>query len=296
MNNSMNKFEELFAQYDCALKDEAVKAATAKIVDEHFAENDNVDVYKQCFNQIDLTTLNGDDTVGKVATMTKRVNEFPTVFPDVPNVAAICVYPAMVPVVKENLTAPVGIASVSAGFPASQTFIEIKVAETAMAVMEGATEIDVVIPIGKFLEGDYQTVYDELCELRAASREAHLKVILETGLLGSAENIKKASILAMSAGADFIKTSTGKTTVSATPEATYVMCGAIKEWYQKTGAVVGYKPAGGVSTTQEAVVHYTLVKEILGKEWLNNQRFRFGASRLANKLLSSIEGKDIVYF
>lgn len=228
--------------------------------------------------------------------MTKRVNEFPTVFPDVPNVAAICVYPAMVPVVKENLTAPVGIASVSAGFPASQTFIEIKVAETAMAVMEGATEIDVVISIGKFLEGDYQTVYDELCELRAASREAHLKVILETGLLGSAENIKKASILAMSAGADFIKTSTGKTTVSATPEATYVMCGAIKEWYQKTGAVVGYKPAGGVSTTQEAVVHYTLVKEILGKEWLNNQRFRFGASRLANKLLSSIEGKDIVYF
>ena len=296
MNNSMNKFEELFAQYDCALKDEAVKAATAKIVDEHFAENDNVDVYKQCFNQIDLTTLNGDDTVGKVATMTKRVNEFPTVFPDVPNVAAICVYPAMVPVVKENLTAPVGIASVSAGFPASQTFIEIKVAETAMAVMEGATEIDVVISIGKFLEGDYQTVYDELCELRAASREAHLKVILETGLLGSAENIKKASILAMSAGADFIKTSTGKTTVAATPEATYVMCGAIKEWYQKTGAVVGYKPAGGVSTTQEAVVHYTLVKEILGKEWLNNQRFRFGASRLANKLLSSIEGKDIVYF
>ena len=292
----MNKFEELFAQYDCALKDEAVKAATAKIVDEHFAENDNVDVYKQCFNQIDLTTLNGDDTVGKVATMTKRVNEFLTVFPDVPNVAAICVYPAMVPVVKENLTAPVGIASVSAGFPASQTFIEIKVAETAMAVMEGATEIDVVISIGKFLEGDYQTVYDELCELRAASREAHLKVILETGLLGSAENIKKASILAMSAGADFIKTSTGKTTVSATPEATYVMCGAIKEWYQKTGAVVGYKPAGGVSTTQEAVVHYTLVKEILGKEWLNNQRFRFGASRLANKLLSSIEGKDIVYF
>lgn len=296
MNNSMNKFEELFAQYDCALKDEAVKAATAKIVDEHFAENDNVDVYKQCFNQIDLTTLNGDDTVGKVATMTKRVNEFPTVFPDVPNVAAICVYPAMVPVVKENLTAPVGIASVSAGFPASQTFIEIKVAETAMAVMEGATEIDVVISIGKFLDGDYQTVYDELCELRAASREAHLKVILETGLLGSAENIKKASILAMSAGADFIKTSTGKTTVSATPEATYVMCGAIKEWYQKTGAIVGYKPAGGVSTTQEAVVHYTLVKEILGKEWLNNQRFRFGASRLANKLLSSIEGKDIVYF
>lgn len=296
MNNSMNKFEELFAQYNCALTDEAVKEATAKIVNEHFAENDNIEVYKQCFNQIDLTTLSGDDTVGKVAAMTKHVNEFPTAFPSIPNVAAICVYPSMVPVVKQNLTVPVGIASVSAGFPASQTYIEIKVAETAMAVMEGATEIDVVISIGKFLEGDYQTVYDELSELRAASRGAHLKVILETGLLGSAENIKKASILAMSAGADFIKTSTGKTSVSATPEATYIMCGAIKEWKEKTGAVVGYKPAGGVSTTHDAVVHYTLVKEILGKAWLNNQRFRFGASRLANKLLSSIEGKEIVYF
>lgn len=296
MNNSMNKFEELFAQYNCALTDEAVKEATAKIVNEHFAENDNIEVYKQCFNQIDLTTLSGDDTVGKVAAMTKHVNEFPTAFPSIPNVAAICVYPSMVPVVKQNLTVPVGIASVSAGFPASQTYIEIKVAETAMAVMEGATEIDVVISIGKFLEGDYQTVYDELSELRAASRGAHLKVILETGLLGSAENIKKASILAMSAGADFIKTSTGKTSVSATPEATYIMCGAIKEWKEKTGAVVGYKPAGGVSTTHDAVVHYTLVKEILGEAWLNNQRFRFGASRLANKLLSSIEGKEIVYF
>ena len=296
MNNSMNKFEELFAQYNCALTDEAVKEATAKIVNEHFAENDNVEVYKQCLNQIDLTTLSGDDTVGKVAAMAQHVNEFATAFPSIPNVAAICVYPSMVPVVKKNLTVPVGIASVSAGFPASQTYIEIKVAETAMAVMEGATEIDVVISIGKFLEGDYQTVYDELCELRAASRGAHLKVIFETGLLGSAENIKKASILAMSAGADFIKTSTGKTTVSATPEATYIMCGAIKEWYEKTGTVVGYKPAGGVSTTHDAVVHYTLVKEILGEAWLNNQRFRFGASRLANKLLSSIEGKEVVYF
>ena len=261
MNNSMNKFEELFAQYNCALTDEAVKEATAKIVNEHFAENDNVEVYKQCLNQIDLTTLSGDDTVGKVAAMAQHVNEFATAFPSIPNVAAICVYPSMVPVVKQNLTVPVGIASVSAGFPASQTYIEIKVAETAMAVMEGATEIDVVISIGKFLEGDYQTVYDELCELR-----------------------------------DFIKTSTGKTTVSATPEATYIMCGAIKEWYEKTGTVVGYKPAGGVSTTHDAVVHYTLVKEILGEAWLNNQRFRFGASRLANKLLSSIEGKEVVYF
>ena len=262
----------------------------------HVAENDNVAVYKQCLNQIDLTTLSGDDTVKKVTEMTQKVNDFKTVFPHLPNVAAICVYPAMVPVVATNLKEQIGIASVAAGFPASQTYIEIKVAETAMAVMEGATEIDVVISIGKFLEEDYQTVYDELCELRAAARTAHLKVILETGMLQSMANVKKASILAMAAGADFIKTSTGKTPVAATPEATWTMCQAIKEWKEKTGKVVGYKPAGGISTTQEAVAHYTIVKEVLGEDWLNNHLFRFGASRLANNLLTSIEGKEVKYF
>ena len=228
--------------------------------------------------------------------MAQRVNEFKNSFPHLPNVAAICVYPAMVPVVKEYLKEDIGIASVAAGFPASQTFIEIKVAETAMAVMEGATEIDVVISIGKFLEEDYQTVYDELCELRAASRTAHLKVILETGMLQSMANVKKAAIIAMAAGADFIKTSTGKTPIAATPEATWTMCQAIKEWKEKTGKVIGYKPAGGIATTPEAVAHYTIVKTVLGNEWLNNKLFRFGASRLANNLLSSIEGKEVKYF
>ena len=165
-----------------------------------------------------------------------------------------------------------------------------------MAVMEGASEIDVVISIGKFLENDYQTVYEELCELKAACKDAHLKVILETGALPSMADIKKASLIAMQAGANFIKTSTGKIPVAATLEATYVMCEAIKEWNEKTGVKVSYKPAGGISTTEDAVKHYTIVKEILGESWLNNESFRFGASRLANNLLSSIEGETINYF
>lgn len=292
----MEKFEELFAQYNCCQNDEEVKAATAEILKEHFDENNNVEVWKQCLHQIDLTTLNGDDTTAKVAGMAQKVNEFSKHFPGVPNVAAMCVYPALVETAADTLTEPIGLAAVAAGFPASQTFIEVKVAEAAMAVAAGATEIDIVISIGKFLEGKYQEVFDEISEIKAAIRNAHLKVILETGALKTAENIYKASILAMAAGADFIKTSTGKIAVNATPEATYVMCHAIKDWYEKTGQKVCYKPAGGVSTTEEAVQHYTLVKEILGNDWLNNQSFRFGASRLANNLLTSIMGTDIKYF
>lgn len=292
----MDKFEELFAQYSRRLDDAQVKEEVEKILQAHFAENNNAAVWKQCLHQIDLTTLNGDDTTEKVKTMAERVNRFKSQYPDIPNVAAICVYPAMVETVKEHLTENIGIAAVSAGFPASQTFIEVKVAETLLAIQAGATEIDVVISIGKFLEGRYQEVYDELCELRDACKNVHLKVILETGALKSATNIYRASILAMQAGADFIKTSTGKIAVNATPEATYVMCLAIKDWQEKTGIKVSYKPAGGVSTTEEAVQHYTIVKEVLGEEWLNNQNFRFGASRLANNLLSSITGTETKYF
>lgn len=291
------KFEELFDVYGCQLSDEAVKQETARILSEHFAENDNPDVYKQCLSQIDLTSLNGSDTSAHIEAMTRRVNEFKQHFPHLPNVAALCVYPALVPVVKETLTEPgIGIAAVTGGFPASQTFLEVKVAETAMTVLEGATEIDVVISVGKFLEGRYEEVCDELSEVKASCRDAHLKVILETGELHTAENIKKASLLAMACGADFIKTSTGKTSISATPEAAYVMCQAIRQWNEKNGAKVGFKPAGGISTTEDAVKYYTIVKEILGKEWLNNRLFRFGASRLANNLLTSIEGKEVKYF
>lgn len=292
----MSKFEELFKQYPCLTNDEAVKNDIAAILRDEFKENNTPEVWKQCLNQIDLTTLNGDDTTAKVVTMTSKVNDFPKQFPNLPNVAAICVYPALVSAVKETLTEPVGIAAVAAGFPASQTFIEVKVAESALTVKEGATEIDIVLSVGKFLEGNYQEVFDEIEEIKAAIQPAHLKVILETGALKSVENIHKASILAMAAGADFIKTSTGKIAVNATPEATYTMCKAIKDWYEKTGEKVNFKAAGGISTTEEAVQHYTIVKHILGQEWLNNQSFRFGASRLANNLLTSILGSETKYF
>ena len=218
-------------------------------------------------------------------------------FPGIPNVAAICVYPAMAEYVRKALKDPkFNIACVSGVFPSSQSFLEVKVAETALALKAGATEIDIVLSVGKFLEGRYQECFDEIQELKAVCGEHHLKVILETGMLNTAENIWKASILSMAAGADFIKTSTGKIAVNATPEATFVMCHAIKAWKEKTGEKKCYKPAGGVSTTEEAVQHYTLVKEILGQDWLNNESFRFGASRLANNLLSSIVGKETKYF
>lgn len=292
----MSKIDELFKLYNCNLNDEAVSRDIEKILSENYLPNNNAEVYKTCLNLIDLTSLNGTDTEGQIVSMVEKVNNYGEHFPHLPNVAAICVYPALVPVVKSHLTEDIGIASVAAGFPASQTFIEVKVAETAMAVMEGATEIDVVISIGKFLEGKYEEVLEELTEIKAACREAHLKVILETGALGSASNIKKASLLAMAAGADFIKTSTGKIPVAATLEATYVMSQAIKEWYEKTGVKVSYKPAGGIVSTEDAVKHYSIVKDVLGDGWLNNENFRFGASRLANNLLSSIEGKEIKYF
>ena len=292
----MEKFEKLFAEYPFTMSDNAVKESATDILAKHFDENNNIEVWKQCLHSIDLTTLNGEDTTEKVEKMAQAVNEFEDHFPEIPNVAAMCVYPALVQTAADTLTESIGIAAVAAGFPASQTFIEIKVAEAAMAVAAGATEIDIVISIGKFLEGNYQEVFDEISEVKAAIQDAHLKVILETGALKTAENIYKASILAMAAGADFIKTSTGKVPVNATPEATYIMCQAIKAWKEKTGVKVCYKPAGGVSTTAEAVQHYTLVKEILGEDWLNNESFRFGASRLANNLLTSITGTEVKYF
>ena len=291
------KFEELFRTYNCdSITDEQVKAGVDKLISEHYSENDTGEVYKRCINLIDLTSLKETDTEQEIRSMVQKVNDFEDNFPDIPNVGAICVYPSMVSTVRATLTEPIGIASVSAGFPSSQTFIEVKIAETAMCVMEGATEIDVVISIGKFLEGKYEEVYEELSEIKAACKNAHLKVILETGALKTASNIKKASVLAMAAGADFIKTSTGKIPTAATLEATYVMCTAIKEWNEKVGSKVGYKPAGGIVTTEDAVKHYTLVKEILGASWLNNEKLRFGASRLANNLLTSIRGEDVKYF
>lgn len=292
----MNKFEELFACYPFQLTDEQVKEAVKDLTDKHFAENNTREVWMQCLNLIDLTTLNGEDTVQKVERMAECVTRFNEHFPALKNVAAMCVYPALAETARKNLPDGIAVACVSGGFPASQTFLEVKVAETALAIHSGATEIDIVLSVGKFLEERYQEVFDEISELKSVCGDKHLKVILETGALRTAQNIWRASILAMAAGADFIKTSTGKIDVNATPEAAYIMCTAIRQWQEKTGAKVGFKPAGGVSTTGEAVTYYTIVRELLGDEWLNNRMFRFGASRLANNLLTSVEGKETKYF
>ena len=206
-------------------------------------------------------------------------------------------YPCFAKIVSQSLEVEeVAIACVSGGFPSSQTFTEVKVAETALALADGATEIDIVIPVGKFLSGDYEGMCDEIEEIKSICGDRHLKVILETGALKSAENIMKASILAMYSGADFIKTSTGKQEPAATPEAAYVMCRAIKAYYEKTGRKIGFKPAGGINTVYDALMYYTIVKEVLGEEWLNNGLFRIGTSRLANLLLGEIVGEEVKFF
>lgn len=292
-----NKYAEALSKYNTHLHDEEVSAKTARLIEEHKAENDTSDVKKFLFHCIDLTTLKCTDSDISVMKFTQKVNEFVDKYPDLDNVAAICVYPNMAEAVNNTLEADhVKIACVSGGFPSSQTFTEVKVAETAMAIHDGADEIDIVIPVGKFLSGDYEGMCDEIEELKEVCGEKHLKVILETGALGSASNIKKAAILAMYSGADFIKTSTGKEKPAATPEAAYVMCEAIKEYYKETGRKVGFKPAGGINTVDDALAYYTIVKEVLGKEWLTNELFRLGTSRLANLVLSEITGEETKFF
>jgi deoxyribose-phosphate aldolase len=295
--SNFNKYEEALSKYNTLISDDEVKAKTALLIENHLAENLTPEVKKFLFHCIDLTTLKCTDSDESVMKFTQKVNEFEDRYPDLQNVAAICVYPNFAEVVNDTLEADhVNIACVSAGFPSSQTFTEVKVAETALALHTGADEIDIVISVGKFLAGDYEGMCDEIEELKATCCEHHLKVILETGSLETANNIKKASILAMYSGADFIKTSTGKEKVSATPEAAYVMCTAIKEYYQTTGRKVGFKPAGGINTVKDALVYYTIVKEVLGKEWLTNELFRLGTSRLANLLLSDIVGEETKFF
>lgn len=296
-NNNHNKYNEALSKYNTALKDDEVAAATAKLIEKHLEENNTKDVKKFLFHCIDLTTLKCTDSEPSVMQFTQRVNDFVDKYPDLDNVAAICVYPNMAEIVNDTLEADnVNIACVSGGFPSSQTFIEVKVAETSLALHAGADEIDIVISVGKFLSGDYEGMCDEIEELKDVCGEKHLKVILETGALATAENIKKASILSMYSGADFIKTSTGKEKPATTPEAAYVMCQAIKEYFLETGRKVGFKPAGGINTVEDALTYYTIVKEVLGKEWLNNELFRLGTSRLANLLLSDITGEETKFF
>lgn len=298
MNDTpQDKYLTALAKYDTQLNDADVQVQVAALIEKKVPENNTEEVKKFLFNCIDLTTLNTTDSDESVMRFTEKVNRFDDEFPDLKNVAAICVYPNFAQVVKDTLEVEgINIACVSGGFPSSQTFTEVKIAETAMALADGADEIDMVIPVGAFLSGDYETMCEEIMELKETCKEHHLKVILETGALKTASNIKKASILSMYSGADFIKTSTGKQQPAATPEAAYVMCQAIKEYYEQTGNKVGFKPAGGINTVNDALIYYTIVKEVLGKEWLSNELFRLGTSRLANLLLSEIKGEELKFF
>ena len=293
-----NKYEDALRKYNTNLDDAAVREAVRKIIAEKVPENDTMDVKKFLFGSIELTTLKTTDSDTSVLAFTERVNDFDNDYPDLPHVATICVYPCFAKTVSESLEVDgVEIACVSGSFPSSQARIEVKVAETALAVADGATEIDIVLPVGKFLSGDYEGVCDDIAEMKAACGESvPMKVILETGALKTASNIKKASILSMYAGADYIKTSTGKMEPAATPEAAYVMCQAIKEYYDETGIQIGFKPAGGINSVMDAIIYYTIVKEVLGEKWLTNKWLRLGTSRLANMLLSELKGEQIKFF
>ena len=292
-----SKYDYVLKEYAAPMSDAEVAAKVKEILDAKVSENNTPEVKRFLFSCIDLTTLKCTDSEESVLAFTEKVNEFDERYPDIENVAAICVYPNFAKIVSQSLEVEkVGIACVSGGFPSSQTFQEIKVAETALALHDGATEIDIVLSVGKFLSGDYESVCDEIQELKSVCGEKHLKVILETGALKTSENIKKASILSIYSGADFIKTSTGKENPAATPEAAYVMCNTIKEYYAKTGTKIGFKPAGGINSVNDALVYYTIVKEVLGEEWLTNEFFRLGTSRLANLLLSEIVGEETKFF
>lgn len=296
-SNIQDKYTKVLNESTVTECDNTVAAELQELLAKHFDENNNVDVYKQCFKAIDLTALNSTDTVESITKMVERVNAFESAYPELPNVAAICTYPNFAVVVKGALeVSNVEVAVVAGGFPSSQTFQEIKTAESSLAVADGATEVDIVLNLGLFYAGNYEEACDEIAEIKESIRNARLKVILETGALKTAADIKKASILSMYSGADFIKTSTGKVYPGATLEAAYVMCKCIKEYYDKTGNMVGFKVSGGVSSTDDAVKYYTIVKEILGEKWMNNKYFRIGTSRAANYILSSIVGKEVKFF
>ena len=257
------------------------------------------ELLKQIFGLIDLTSLSEQDNVANVSQLCDKVNGQAEQFPAFPSVAAICVYPELVAIVKEKLDNPlISIAAVGGGFPASQTFTNIKVMEIEQSIEQGAEEIDIVMPVGKFLMNDMDYVDYEIQVIKQRMGPIHLKVILETGSLKDLSLIRKASLLCIGAGANFIKTSTGKISPGATPEAMIVMCCAIKDYYNRTGKKIGIKPAGGISDTQTALLYYHIVKEILGEEWLNKERFRIGASRLANRILGEFfdKGPDFGYF
>lgn len=287
--NRLNEYAPAPSAEAVAEKVAAAKAAAKA--------NETSDVYKFCYSTIDLTTLSCNDSVESVSRFAGKAVEFYKDYPDIPNVASICVYPPFVETVGLAVDgSPMRITSVAGGFPSSQTFLEVKMLEVAMAVENGADEIDIVINVGELLEGHCNEMANEIEVLRNEAADVVLKVIIESGALKTPELIRKASLLAMLAGADFVKTSTGKIDIAATPEAAVVMCEAIRDYYEKTGRKVGFKAAGGVRTAQDAALYYTIVQQILGDGWLTPDLFRIGASSVANNLLSAIEGKTVKYF
>jgi len=273
------------------------RQAVKRIIAERVHENDTPEVKRFLMGSIELTTLKTTDSEESVMAFTEKVNQFDEAYGELPHVATICVYPCFAKTVSETLEVEgVEVACVSGSFPSSQSLIEVKTIETQLAIKDGATEIDIVMNVGAFLEGDYETVVDEIQQQKEACGEHDMKVILETGCLKTAKNIKIASILSMYAGADYIKTSTGKLEPAATPEAAYVMCQAIKEYYDQTGIMIGFKPAGGLNSVMDALIYYTIVKEVLGEKWLTNKYLRLGTSRLANMLLSEVVGEEVKFF
>lgn len=292
-----SKIDQAFAKYNLNVNEDEVKYKVKEIIAEKVPENDNADVKKFLLGSVELTSLHTTDTEESILAMVEKVNKFDGEYPDLPHVATICVYPNFAHLVRNTLEVDgVEIAVVSGNFPSSQTFMEVKIAETALAIKDGATNVDIVLPVGKFLSEDYEGVADDINELKQTCGEVPMKVILETCDLGSLSNVKKAAILSMYSGADYIKTSTGKEKVGATPEAVYVMCQAIKEYYDETGIMIGLKPAGGINTVKDAVTYYTIVKEVLGEQWLTNEMFRLGTSRLTNLLLSEVLGKETKWY
>ena len=293
----VSQIEEALKKYNLDISDEAVKAAVQKLIAEKVHENDTTEVKRFLMGSVELTTLKTTDSETSVMAFTEKVNQFEEAYPTLPHVATICVYPRFAKVVSETLEVEgVEVACVSGSFPSSQSLIEVKTVETSLAIKDGATEIDIVLPVGSFLEGDYDTVVDEIQQQKEACGDHDMKVILETGCLKTAKNIKIASLLSMYGGADYIKTSTGKLEPAATPEAAYVMCQAIKEYYDETGIMIGFKPAGGLNTVMDALIYYTIVKEVLGEKWLTNKYLRLGTSRLANLLLSEVLGEEVKFF
>ena len=289
--------EEALGKYNLDITDEEVKEAVKKIIAEKVHENDTPEVKRFMFGSIELTTLTTMDSYESVLQLVEKVNQFDNEYPQMPHVATVVTYPRFTRLVSESLEVEGVIPTcVSGAFPTSQALIEVKTVETGLAVRDGAGNVDIVMHVGQFLSGDYETVCDEIQQQKEACGDVPMKVILETGDLGSCANIKKASLLSMYSGADYIKTSTGKEKVSATPEAVYVMCQAIKEYYDQTGIQVGLKPAGGINSVMDALIYYTIVKEVLGEKWLTNEMFRMGTSRLANMLLSEVIGEEVKFF